>query len=136
MVQDILRFRQAGGEDVAIFNGPDEQYLAGRMMGASGGIGGTYGYMPELFLKLEEYICENKIDEAKALQQDITAIIYETVGASVGSLYSASKAILKMRGYPCGDVRAPFVSVPDFDKNPAIIALYNHIEAVRAKNNC
>ena len=41
-----------------------------------------------------------------------------------------------MRGYPCGDVRAPFVPVPDFDKNPAIIALYEHIEAVRAKNNC
>ncbi len=135
-VQDILRFRQAGGEDVAIFNGPDEQYLAGRMMGASGGIGGTYGYMPELFLKLEEYICENKIEEAKALQQDITSLIYETVSFSTGSLYSASKAILKLRGFECGDVRAPFVKVDGYDKNPGVIALYDRIEAVRAKNNC
>ena len=26
-----------------IFNGPDEQLLAGRLMGATAGIGGTYG---------------------------------------------------------------------------------------------
>ena len=33
---DILRFRQLAGEHFVIFNGPDEQFLAGRMMGANG----------------------------------------------------------------------------------------------------
>jgi N-acetylneuraminate lyase len=28
----------------------DEQFVSGRVMGADGGIGGTYGVMPELFL--------------------------------------------------------------------------------------
>ena len=37
----------AGGKDFLVLNGPDEQYLAGRSIGADGGIGGTYGVMPE-----------------------------------------------------------------------------------------
>ena len=116
-VQDILRFRMAGGEDMAIFNGPDEQYLAGRMMGASGGIGGTYGYMPELFLKLEALIREKNMEKAAALQKEITALIYETV--KTGSLYAAAKEVLRLRGLEAGDVRAPFLSL---DENGKAIA--------------
>ena len=108
-VQDILRFRQAGGEDVAIFNGPDEQYLAGRMMGASGGIGGTYGYSPELYLKLEQLIRNCEIDKAAALQQEITGLIYRML--ETGSLYAGAKEVLRLRGIEIGDVRAPFLSL-------------------------
>lgn len=54
--QDILRFKQAGGKDFIVFNGPDEQYAAGRLLGADAGIGGTYGAMPELYMKIDELI--------------------------------------------------------------------------------
>lgn len=113
-VQDILRFRMAGGEDMAIFNGPDEQYLAGRMMGASGGIGGTYGYTPELFLKLEELIRAGNIEKATALQREITRLIYEIL--KTGSLYAAAKEVLRLRGMEIGDVRAPFLSLGEAEK--------------------
>ena len=113
-VQDILRFRMAGGEDMAIFNGPDEQYLAGRMMGASGGIGGTYGYTPELFLKLEELIRAGNIEKAAALQREITRLIYEIL--KTGSLYAAAKEVLRLRGVEIGDVRAPFLSLGEAEK--------------------
>lgn len=113
-VQDILRFRMAGGEDTAIFNGPDEQYLAGRMMGASGGIGGTYGYAPELFMKLEALIRAGEIEKAAALQQEITRLIYEIL--KTGSLYAAAKEILRLRGLEIGDVRAPFLSLDEKGK--------------------
>ena len=113
-VQDILRFRQAGGEDVAIFNGPDEQYLAGRMMGASGGIGGTYGYIPELYLKLEKLIQANEIEKACALQQEITRLIYQMLGT--GSLYAGAKEVLRLRGIEIGDVRAPFLPLNEAGK--------------------
>ena len=53
-VQDIQMFKAAGGEDYVIFNGPDEQFMSGRVIGAEGAIGGTYGAMPELYLKLDE----------------------------------------------------------------------------------
>lgn len=69
------RFRRIVGDDFIIFNGPDEQFLAGRLMGANAGIGGTYGSMPELYLKLNSLITENKIVEAKALQVKINDFV-------------------------------------------------------------
>ncbi len=129
-VLDILRFRTAGGEDVAIFNGPDEQYLAGRLMGASGGIGGTYGYMPELFLKLEEHIRSGHMEIASALQKEITALIYYTFQAA--SLYAAAKGVLKLRGINVGSVRAPFVPLrPDDDQ--IVRSLYERILETAAR---
>lgn len=74
-VIDIMNFKQAGGEDFIVFNGPDEQYLAGRVMGASGGIGGTYAAMPELYLKLDELIRAGKLEAALRLQRIVTAFI-------------------------------------------------------------
>ena len=55
-VQDIETFNSISGDDHIIFNGPDEQFLGGRLMGAKAGIGGTYGAMPELFVKLNQAI--------------------------------------------------------------------------------
>ena len=133
LVQDIMRFRMAGGEDVAIFNGPDEQYLAGRMMGDSGGIGGTYGYMPELFLKLEELIQAGDFDKAAALQQEITGLIYFTFKAS--SLYAAAKGILKMRGVDVGSVRAPFIPLCEAD-GPIMQELYDKIMDTMKRYGC
>ena len=50
-----------------VFNGPDEQFLGGRLMGAHAGIGGAPMTMPELFLKLNQLIAE-KDWETCALQ--------------------------------------------------------------------
>lgn len=49
-VLDIQNWKMIGGDDFIVFNGPDEQYLGGRVMGAEGGIGGTYGAMPASLL--------------------------------------------------------------------------------------
>lgn len=129
-VQDIARFRKIGGPGAAIFNGPDEQYLAGRMMGASGGIGGTYGYMPELFLKLEDLICKQKLEQARALQLEITGLITDTFRAA--SLYAAAKGVLKLRGIDVGSVRAPFLPLRDTD-GAIIQQLYEAIQATAAR---
>ena len=83
---DILRFKQAGGEDFIVFSGSDEQYLAGRLMGADGGIGGTYGPMPELYMKLEEYICAGEIEKARRLQEKILFFI---TACALPSMYGA-----------------------------------------------
>ncbi len=42
-VQDIQSFAAIGGADSIVFNGPDEQYLGSRLMGARGGIGVPMG---------------------------------------------------------------------------------------------
>lgn len=129
-VQDILRYRMAGGEDMAIFNGPDEQYVAGRMMGASGGIGGTYGFMPELFLKLDALVNAGEMDKAAALQKEITAVIYETI--KLGSLYAAAKDVLKLRGLELGGVRAPFLNLKEEDA-AAVRVIYEKIQSLMSR---
>lgn len=109
---DIERFKKIGGNDFIIFNGPDEQYIAGRLMGADSGIGGTYGAMPELFLKAEEFIVSGEIEKAREIQNDINDIIMELVSQD-GSLYSTIKKILKIKGVNIGSVRKPLQEISD-----------------------
>ena len=42
--------------------------MSGRVIGAEGAIGGTYGVMPELYLKLDEYVRAGKMEEAREIQ--------------------------------------------------------------------
>lgn len=50
--QDIQMWKDQGGPEFVVMNGPDEQFVSGLAMGATGGIGGTYAVMPELFLEV------------------------------------------------------------------------------------
>ena len=45
------------------FNGPDEQFVSGRVIGADGGIGGTYAVMPELYLAMNDHINKGEIKD-------------------------------------------------------------------------
>ena len=114
-VQDIQMFKQASGEDYIIFNGPDEQFISGRVIGAEGGIGGTYGVMPELFLKMDELVREGRMSEAMEIQYDVNAIIYKMCSAH-GNMYDVIKAILKKNeNLDLGGVRKPLASLTERD---------------------
>ena len=114
-VQDIQMFKQAAGEDYIIFNGPDEQFISGLAIGAEGGIGGTYGAMQELFLKLEEYVKSNEMAKARELQYTVNEIIYKLCSAK-GNMYGVIKEVLKLNeGLELGGVRAPLPSLADSD---------------------
>lgn len=121
---DIMRFKQAGGSNFIVFNGVDEQYLAGRMMGADAGIGGTYGAMPELYLKLDELINRKEYEKAAMVQGIITPLIYRL--CSFSSLYGAVKTIIRMDGCDIGNPRMPFLPVAE--SNPELVGLYNDIK--------
>ena len=114
-VQDIQMFKQAAGEDYIVFNGPDEQFISGRVIGAEGGIGGTYGAMPDLFLKLDEYVKAGKMAEAQKLQYDINSIIYKLCAAH-GNMYGVIKEVLHINeGLKLGGVRAPLAALTKED---------------------
>ena len=113
------RFRTIAGEDFIIFNGSDEQFLAGRLMGADSGIGGTYGTMPELFVALDRLINEGRIDEAKKLQFKINDVIFDLL--SCASLYGSAKQVISLRfGVDAGQPRSPFLEVECDDRVKAI----------------
>lgn len=110
-VQDIQMFKQAAGEDYIIFNGPDEQFISGRVIGADGGIGGTYGVMPELFLKMDELVRAGELQKACRIQYDVNAVIYKMCSAH-GNMYAVIKEILHINeNLDLGGVRKPLASL-------------------------
>ena len=114
-VQDIQMFKAAAGEDYVIFNGPDEQFISGRVIGAEGAIGGTYGAMPELFLKLDEFVKAGELLKAKELQYAVNEIIYKMCSAQ-GNMYAVIKEIIRLQGGPdVGGVRAPLLNLTEGD---------------------
>ena len=114
-VQDIQMFKQAAGDEYIIFNGPDEQFMSGRVIGAEGAIGGTYGAMPELYLKLDECVNAGKMTEARKIQYACNEIIYKMCSAH-GNMYAVIKAILKINeGLELGGVREPLPALVDED---------------------
>ena len=114
-VQDIQMFKMEGGKDFIVFNGPDEQLVSGLVIGAEGGIGGTYGVMPELYLKITELVKANKIKEAQEIQYAADAIIYKMCSCR-GNMYAVIKEIIRRReGLNLGDVRRPLASLVESD---------------------
>lgn len=122
---DIHQFKAAGikarGENgFVVFNGPDEQFVSGRAIGADGGIGGTYAVMPELYLKMDELIRANNISDALTIQNKANAIIFKMCEAK-GNLYAVQKEILRrMYGLELGSVRLPLASLAPADE--AVVA--------------
>ncbi|HFU4459348.1 TPA: dihydrodipicolinate synthase family protein [Streptococcus suis] len=114
-VQDIDTFVSLGGEDYVVFNGPDEQFLGGRLMGAKGGIGGTYGAMPELFLRLNQLIADKDLETARQLQATINTIIGKLVSGH-GHMYAVIKEVIRINdGLDIGSVREPLTALTEAD---------------------
>lgn len=114
-VQDIQMFKADAGDDYIIFNGPDEQFISGRVIGAEAGIGGTYGVMPELFLKMNELVKAGQLEAAMPIQYAANSIIYKMCSAH-GNMYAVIKAILKLNeGFDIGSVRAPLAKLTTED---------------------
>ena len=110
--QDIQMWRDEGA---IVFNGPDEQLISGLVMGATGGIGGTYGAMPELYVKLFECVKAGNMATALEIQNDCCRIIYKLCSGH-GNMYAMIKEVLRKMGCPdCGSVRAPLAELIESD---------------------
>ena len=116
--QDIQMWRDEGikqNREFVVFNGPDEQLISGLVMGAIGGIGGTYGAMPKLYLKLYELVKSGDLATALDLQNECCRIIYKLCSGH-GNMYGMIKETLRRMGCPdCGSVRAPLAELIESD---------------------
>ena len=130
--QDIQMWKDEGGEDFVVMNGPDEQLISGLAMGATGGIGGTYAAMPELFLKIREHFLKGEMEQARQIQNEVCRIIYKMCSGH-GNLYAIMKAIIVKQGGPdCGGVRKPLANMIDSDQ-AVVNEAYEMIKAAIAK---
>lgn len=129
--QDIDTFVRIGGENCVVFNGPDEQFVSGRAIGAAGGIGGTYGAMPELFLKMDALVRAGKYEEAAPIQHEVNAIISELC-ACKGNMYAVIKGVLKINeGLDLGSVRKPLIGLQPGDEGKVEIAAKHIRQAIQ-----
>ena len=113
--QHVQMFKAAGGDSDVMFNGPDEQFIRGRVIGADGGIGGTYGVMPELFLKMDELVKAGRLAEAMPVQYAANEIIYKMCSCH-GNMYGVIKEILRINeNLDLGGVREPLPQLIESD---------------------
>ena len=110
--QDIQMWADEGA---IVFNGPDEQLISGLVMGATGGIGGTYGAMPQLYVELYRCVKEGNLAKALEIQNDCCRIIYKMCSTH-GNMYGVIKEILRINeGIDCGSVRLPLAELIEED---------------------
>ncbi len=130
-VQDIQTFCKAG-DDYIVFNGPDEQFISGRLIGAQGGIGGTYAVMSQLFLQLDHFLKTNQWEKAKKLQAEVNEIIAQMCSCH-GNMYAVAKEILRINeNLNIGSVRAPLAELIPEDL-PKVQACAEYIKQVTTK---
>ena len=128
-VQDIQMWVDEGA---LTFNGPDEQLISGLVMGAAGGIGGTYGAMPELYVKLYQLVKAGDLATALEIQNECCRIIYKLCSGH-GNMYGMIKEALRKMGCPdCGSVRAPLAELIESDY-PIVDECVSMIQAAIAK---
>ena len=100
-----------------VYNGFDEMFLSGLSMGADGGIGSTYNFMADKFVKIQKLFSENRIAEAQEVQREANRII--TLLCKFGVM-QAEKEVLCQLGIDFGECRKPFLPLNDEQK--AIVA--------------
>ena len=94
------------GSELLVYSGNDEVFLSGLVMGANGGIGLTYNFMPQLFVGIYQAFHAGDLARARELQWKACAMIDVLLGIS-GSTLSAAKVLLRHLGFEVGEVRRP-----------------------------
>jgi len=82
-----------------VFNGYDEMLIAGLIMGASGGVGGTYNVIPGSIVELYRLAQEGRWEEGRRVQDRINEFVSVVLSYP---LVSALKTILGWQGIDCG----------------------------------
>jgi len=94
--------------DLIIYNGFDEMFLAGLCMGADGGIGSTYNFMADRFVRILELYKKGDMSAALDEQKKANNIIQALIKVGV---IPGEKALLELMGIPAGVCRKPFKQI-------------------------
>lgn len=88
-----------------LYNGYDEMFLSGLIMGADGGIGSTYNFMANKFVEIKRLFEAGDIAGAQKVQAEANRII--VLLCKVGVM-QAEKEVLNQMGFDFGVCRHPF----------------------------
>lgn len=102
---EMQQIRDRCGEDFLIWNGHDEVYAGGALMGADGAIGSTFNMMPALFTKLYQHHNRGEYSQVQLLQVQANAVIAHMLKYDV---IPYEKYMLYLQGI----IRNPAVRMP------------------------
>lgn len=105
------RFLARLSQDHILYHGADELLSFGLQMGAHGGIGTTYNFMPKLILEIAQLCAEGRFAEAVATQKKVNEII--EILLSYHGL-AGTKHILVWQGH----IASPTMAAPRFMLSP------------------
>ena len=88
-----------------IYNGYDEMFLCGLAMGADGGVGSTYNFMVDKFVKIRKLFSEGDTKGALAVQDTVNRIIASLIKIGVAE---GEKEVLCRLGIDLGRARSPY----------------------------
>lgn len=101
---DFYRMSLIARQGRVIFSGRDEAFVAGVLMGASGGIGSFYNLVPELFVDVWRRGQAGDYTGARATQDRINDLIATVLEFP---MIPAMKTLLTWSGIDCGPAVAP-----------------------------
>lgn len=101
---DLYTLGELRRNGLTVFNGKDEVFAAGMLMGGSGGIGTFYNLVPELFVRVYRLAAEGRWEETRDVQRQINDVIRITLRYPV---FGAVKVALRSIGMDCGDCLPP-----------------------------
>ncbi|MBO4888350.1 MAG: N-acetylneuraminate lyase [Firmicutes bacterium] len=99
--------------DKVVLNGFDEMFLSGLAMGADGGIGSTYNFMGDRFVRMRQLMKEGRLPEAREIQNGVNEII--AILLKIGVI-PGCKEILNQQGFDLGECLPPFAPLGDEEK--------------------
>ncbi len=99
--------------DKVIYNGYDETFVCGLMMGCDGAIGSTFNFMADKFIAITKAFNAGNVIEAQRLQGEANDVLDVLIKVGV---VAGEKEVLNQLGYGFGMPRAPFKPVTDADK--------------------
>jgi N-acetylneuraminate lyase len=102
----MRQIQEAFGGRLNVLSGPDEVFVAARMMGADGAIGTTYNLIPQAFVAADRAFRAGNLATAQDLQFRANRVI--TAMIRHGGL-PAFKAAMGLLGIDCGMPRRPLV---------------------------
>lgn len=109
--------------DKVFFNGFDEVFLSALAAGATATVGTTVNIQPELFLALRAAYTAGDLATATRLQTQINHVIETLVAHGV---FTATKYVVSLQGYPTTGCRAPFRPL-DAEDRRALDALHDQM---------
>lgn len=93
-----------------VYNGYDEMFLAGVTMGADGGIGSTYNFMTDKFIRIQAYVKQGELKKAQEIQASVNRVV--SALCKVGVM-EGEKEVLCQLGFDFGRARSPFSTLTE-----------------------